>query len=157
TCSAARGRERASVGRRLGALGARSVLRFAGAAAATVAWILLAVNVVQGRTDALDRRLPVDGHPPATPTVDAVIATISALGTAPHIVGIIFIVALWAIERRFTRAAVVLLATYVVVDGVNHLMKALVGRQRPFLFAGAELHASYSFPSGHAMVSTAVY
>src|SRR5262245_30226576 len=129
TCSTAHGRERATARGRLGALSARSVLVFAGAAAATVAWIVLAVHVVEGRADAIDRRLALAIHELATPTLDAIMQTISALGTAPHIVGIIAIVALWAIERRCARAAVVLLASYVAVDGVNHLMKVLVGRQ----------------------------
>jgi len=142
---------------RVRALKPRSVLLFAGAAAATIAFVLIAVDVVEGRADAMDRTVELALHDLASPALDAVMNAVTSLGAAPHILGVIAIFALCAIERRYDRAAFVLAVNWVVVECVNLLLKELVGRHRPVLFAGAELHASYSFPSGHAMVSTAVY
>ena len=69
----------------------------------------------------------------------------------------IALVVIWALSRRFERAAFVAVANYLVVDTANLILKVAFARERPELFWGAELHVDYSFPSGHAMVSTAVY
>jgi undecaprenyl-diphosphatase len=148
---------RAAIRRHLRALTARTALLFATTAMAAIGFAAIARVVVEGHTDAWDTSVELAIHGHASPVLDEVMQTISALGAAPHILFVIALVAIWALYRRFERAAFVAIANYVVVDTTNLILKVVFARERPVLFWGAELHVDYSFPSGHAMVSTAVY
>jgi undecaprenyl-diphosphatase len=148
---------RAAVRRHLRALTARTALLFAATGVATIGFAAIARDVVAGRTDAWDTGIELAIHAHASQALDEVMRTVSALGAVPHILGVISLVAIWAMRRRFERAAFIVVANYVVVDATNLILKVAFSRERPVLFPEAELQDTYSFPSGHAMVSTAVY
>jgi membrane-associated phospholipid phosphatase len=148
---------RAAIRSHLRALTARTALLFAATGVGAIGFAALARAVVQDHTDAWDTRVSLAVHAHASPALDEVMRTISALGAAPHIIFVIALVGIWALYNRFERAAFVAVANYLVVDTANLILKVAFARERPVLFWGAELHLDYSFPSGHAMVSTAVY
>jgi undecaprenyl-diphosphatase len=62
-----------------------------------------------------------------------------------------------AVSRRF-RAAILLLAVFLTAHGLNNGAKQLVARPRPHpVNTVIGVPNSYSFPSGHALESTALY
>jgi undecaprenyl-diphosphatase len=63
----------------------------------------------------------------------------------------------WAVRRGARLLAAVLVAVAGAAEGLNVLLKLLFHRPRPDLLWAAEVSASYSFPSGHSMVSAAAY
>jgi len=148
---------RAAIRRHLLALTARTALLFAATGAAAIGFAAIARAVVQDHTDDWDTRVSLAIHEHASPALDEVMRTISALGASPHIIFVIVLVAIWALYRRFERAAFVAVATFVIVNTANLILKVAFARERPVLFWGAEMHVDYSFPSGHAMVSAAIY
>lgn len=79
------------------------------------------------------------------------------LGSVPVVIGVVALAVAWALRRGRRGVAGVLVAVASVAEGLNLLLKLLFHRSRPALFSEIVLPASYSFPSGHAMVSTAVY
>ncbi|GAA0596236.1 phosphatase PAP2 family protein [Virgibacillus siamensis] len=76
-------------------------------------------------------------------------------GTFLTLFTIIMSVVLWWIYRDFLPAVIFGLGT-LSSHGLNVLIKVVVERERPSLFAAADAEG-YSFPSGHAMMSTVCY
>lgn len=68
---------------------------------------------------------------------------------------IILSILLWQLYRDFLPAVIFGLGT-LSSHGLNVLIKVLVERERPSIFAAADAEG-YSFPSGHAMMSTVCY
>ena len=66
-------------------------------------------------------------------------------------------VAIFAVRRRAPFLAGLLIAVACAAEGLNALLKLLFHRPRPDLLWRVTLAASYSFPSGHSMVSAAAY
>ena len=72
-------------------------------------------------------------------------------------IALIVIVCAFAASRRFLPAALVILA-YLAGHGVSNGVKLLVQRERPYpVHEFSPRPKSYSFPSGHALESTALY
>jgi undecaprenyl-diphosphatase len=62
-----------------------------------------------------------------------------------------------AVSRRL-KAAIILLAVFLAAHGLNNGVKTLVARPRPHpVNAVINVPSSYSYPSGHALESTALY
>ncbi|WP_066424971.1 phosphatase PAP2 family protein [Anabaena sp. 4-3] len=92
-----------------------------------------------------------------TPVLDIIIKGITALGE-PLIflsIGSAIGINLWYNQRR--REATTLGMATVGAVGLNFLLKEIFRRARPALWDYIVNAVHYSFPSGHAMVSTAVY
>jgi undecaprenyl-diphosphatase len=82
---------------------------------------------------------------------------VTLLGSVPALALLVTLVAAWAFHRGARRIAVVLVAVSVTAQGLNSLLKLAFHRARPDVAWAAAVLRSYSFPSGHAMVSTAAY
>lgn len=128
------------------------------------AFVELADEMLEGELQELDARLlnffrnPTDATDPIGPFwFEELMRDVSALGSVPVLSLLVLgvVVTLW-MERR--RAAAAWLTTAVLgALGISTLFKNVFARARPDLIAPELLPASFSFPSGHAFLSAAVY
>jgi undecaprenyl-diphosphatase len=95
-------------------------------------------------------------HSHATPFLDAFFLAITTLGNAEVIlpVALAACLLLWHLKQR--THAVILLFAFGGAGVANFLLKLLFHRERPAFWQSAITETSYSFPSGHAMVSAAL-
>ena len=63
----------------------------------------------------------------------------------------------YVIARHATRQLKALLGVSVLTEALHLLLKSLIHRQRPHLWAGLWSLTDYSFPSGHSMGAMAIY
>ncbi|MEJ7597920.1 MAG: phosphatase PAP2 family protein [Kofleriaceae bacterium] len=89
--------------------------------------------------------------------VEAAVSHISALGSGVVTGLIVLILALYfALDGRW-RYAMLLLATAIGTGIAMAVLKAAYGRPRPSVVTGIGTPESMSFPSGHSMISMALY
>jgi membrane-associated phospholipid phosphatase len=142
--------------RRLGQFGAIVLAGFVGAIVVLYAFLWLADQVLDQETQALDLATLTYIHQFASPQLVLAAQAVSLLGSeAIWVIGIVMVVAFgW--QRRL--GAVVML---ILVAGgaqiLNDVLKAIFHRARPEPLVGFIAVQSYSFPSGHAMLSAAFY
>lgn len=134
------------------------VITFVIAIVATIAFIAIALRVVEGRFDALDRQCTLALHAIDTDVLDQVMILFTEIGSGLCLSVVIVLVALLAVRRRLWPLGVLLAANATLESITNVLLKAWFVRARPYLFADevARPH-SWSFPSGHAMSAMAAY
>jgi undecaprenyl-diphosphatase len=91
--------------------------------------------------------------------LNKLMVSVTHLGDGPVLLGIAFLAFCLLLDLRRYRTAALLAATVVLAYGVNGATKAFIARQRPTVIVPlvATEPESYSFPSGHALNSTAVY
>jgi undecaprenyl-diphosphatase len=89
--------------------------------------------------------------------MDVSMRVVTSAGSFPGIVVFTTLFSLWALRQQRRQMAVLVAATAALTEGANELLKILFGRARPVTEIEVAIPASYSFPSGHAMVSLAVY
>jgi undecaprenyl-diphosphatase len=125
-------------------------------------FIILGDEVAEGETMKFDRAiLMFFRNTPADPVgsrgVEATVMHISALGSAAvtTIVTLIAVGYLALAGRR--RFAALVLACAVGTEVWMWLLKTLYARPRPTMVTPLDPLASNSFPSGHSMISTALY
>jgi undecaprenyl-diphosphatase len=131
------------------------------AVAVALAFIKLASEVVEGETDAFDEwalraaRRHIVGS--ADSTAAEIALNITALGGYPVLALIVaFVVGFLLLQRKGWQALYVAAATAggaLLSDG----LKGLFARPRPELLDPLVSTSSWSFPSGHALVSAVVY
>src|SRR5829696_2181115 len=130
------------------------------ALAAGCLWLFggLAEDVVTG--DPLvryDKAIDVYLHSAATPPLTTFFLVITAFGSIETValIGVV-VAAFFAWRRRWLHLATWIAA---VAGGavLNHLLKGLFARPRPFFEHPLLIETSYSFPSGHAMESFVLY
>lgn len=90
------------------------------------------------------------------PGLETLARVVSALGSEVVAVLLVGLVGYFIYERRYG-AAVSLVVTTAGAQLLNDVLKALFARTRPAPVAGYIAAQSFSFPSGHAMVSAAFY
>ncbi|MDE1990510.1 MAG: phosphatase PAP2 family protein, partial [Betaproteobacteria bacterium] len=89
------------------------------------------------------------------PVIDQVMVAITELGDAAVVIPVLMVTLVWLAWQRAWRAAFYGLAAVAGASLFAFLMKITVQQTRPdTIFAGWN---SYSFPSGHATASTALY
>lgn len=124
----------------------------------------LGSEIQEGETRAFDRtlllalRTPGDAHNPIGPRwVQESARDITALGgfTVLTLVTVAGIIALLIYRRR--AQALVFGATVLLAQGAAETIKAFVDRPRPDLVSHLDMAYSASFPSGHSLMSPAVY
>src|SRR5215210_6843893 len=104
-----------------------------------------------------DRAIAAYLHSLATPPLTTFFLIVTAFGSieAVALIGVL-VAAFLAWKRRW-----LLLGTWLAAVGgsvvLNHLLKGLFARPRPFFEHPLLIETSYSFPSGHAMESLVVY
>jgi undecaprenyl-diphosphatase len=125
------------------------------AAAALLVFGLLAWAVRAGATIAWDHDWLVHAEA-AGEAVRRLSAVVTNLGSAWVLAPVVLGVAVWARRRGRRTGARVLVTGALVAETTNLLLKWVMGRERPEVFA-EHLPLTHAFPSGHAMVSTVVY
>ncbi len=117
----------------------------------------IASEVQERETTAVDRAVSLALHRLDSPLLDAVMRGITFLGSFPAVAAVVVAAAIWRVRSRDRRSAVTLILVAVVTELMNFALKHTFQRPRPSLFHEIATLHSYSFPSGHAMGSAAVY
>jgi undecaprenyl-diphosphatase len=125
--------------------------------AAAGAFARIANEVHEQETSAYDRALSLALHRLDSPIMDAAMRVFTFLGSFPAAAGVVLAVAIWLLRRRDKAGAAMLLGVAVVSELLNLALKETFQRARPSLFTEIATLHSYSFPSGHAMSSAAIY
>ncbi|MDB5166461.1 MAG: acid phosphatase [Candidatus Saccharibacteria bacterium] len=122
---------------------------------ALLAFIVLAVSV-KSQPIFFDSAFLHWIHLHATHFYDSVFLFFTTLGSAAVLgpVTVLAVILLWVRKRRYD--AVFLLCCVAGASVANVILKTLFHRVRPSLWHPSVLETSYSFPSGHAMSSSAV-
>jgi membrane-associated phospholipid phosphatase len=134
---------------------ARLLLLFTGVLVPLAAFAALAEDVVGQEDFRWDRPLLEWLHAHSSPSLDSVMVTVSRLGMWWGLIPFdLAVTAFLLVRRQWARATFFALA----VGGaglLNVLTKGLFGRARPALWLSITPAQDFSFPSGHAMGSTA--
>jgi undecaprenyl-diphosphatase len=150
-------RDRASHGRReLATGGAILVAAFLGAILALAAFVSLTDDVLESETRQWDLSGLAWLHQFASPGLTSAALGVSALGQQ-LIFAFVLGLLLWCGLQRRWGAAVALVVTVGGAQLLNDVIKQVVHRSRPIPVGAVIFGQSYSFPSGHAMVSMAFY
>ena len=95
-------------------------------------------------------------HSIANPLLDSIAVAVTHLGSAPTVVaGVLLASGLLAYKHR-KRQALFLLFCAGGTAAINVIFKLIFQRERPSLWTHIVTENSYSFPSGHAMISSAL-
>jgi undecaprenyl-diphosphatase len=130
---------------------------FPTAAAALALFSWLAYKVMRGETQRLDTVIRDAVHSWASPPLTDAMWVTTHLGSPLFVIGASLIVA-WRIARGgHGREAVLLLVLIIGADALQALLKPVFQRERPSAFFGYPDPTSYSFPSGHAVLSVCFY
>lgn len=140
------------------------LLGFFGVAAAMLAFVKLAEEMLEGDTDAFDHAVLLAIRDPTDPRrslgpawLESVARDITALGSTIVLSLITFVVAGYLALSGQRMSAVLVLASVVTGAAISSLLKAGFARPRPDLVAHGVDVFTASFPSGHAMLSAVVY
>jgi undecaprenyl-diphosphatase len=127
------------------------------AAGALVLFAWLAEEVLEGDTQLFDEQVRARLHQHATPALTAAMRFCTEFGATALLLALCVCIglALWLRQRR--RAALLLLVTLGGALALNALLKLAFHRLRPAPFFGLIAPLSYSFPSGHALLSCSFY
>jgi len=129
----------------------------AAALASLAAFAALAWLVEQSRTMTADLALRAAIHAWASPALTAAMRLISLAGTE-YLLAPLAAIPVWYWAKRGERQrAYLFVAGSLSAEGASELLKILFHRTRPEVFFGLTPAANYSFPSGHAFVSTVYY
>ena len=148
----------------LGEAGTQLLLTILGLLGALWAFLAVTGEVREGETSPLDRhillafRTPGDLGTPIGPRwLQESARDFTALGgfTALSLIVVLAVVILILLNRR--TQALILGSTAVFAQGFAELVKHLIDRPRPEIVPHLDLVYSSSFPSGHALMSPAVY
>lgn len=131
--------------------------RLHAAAVLGLVFAIFCVAVHLKLTDRFDIGVEMAVHGYDGPVLDVLMRFLTTMGT--HLVlayvAIAGCILAWRQDDR--KAAYWLLAVSGLTEAANVAVKTLFSRARPTLFEEVAPLATYSFPSGHAMTSTAVY
>jgi undecaprenyl-diphosphatase len=127
------------------------------AAFAALIFVWLAFAVVNGQTFGFDRSVREAVHSFAVPALTRVMLALTFIGTTGFIaiVGAAFV--WWLIKTSRLRDAIWLIALQISAHLVLQILQFAFHRARPDPFFGLAKPTSYSFPSGHALLSTVFY
>lgn len=141
----------------VGVLGIFLVAGLAVAVAGTGAFVALASEMREGETQAFDEAVIRWMGAHQSPTLDAIMVEVTALGTGTVVLMIVVIAALFLTlsERQYSALLLVVAASGGLL--LNGILKLGFNRPRPSIFLPAVHAVSSSFPSGHAMSSAIVY
>ena len=145
-------------------LESRALILLLGAALAGWAFLALGGEMREGETLALDRRILMSMRVPGDPSqplgshsFQEAMRDVTALGGVTVLTLITVVAALAFVFHRKLRHAGVFVAAVLIAQVASEQLKNLYGRPRPELVPHGVYVYSASFPSGHSMISTAVY
>jgi undecaprenyl-diphosphatase len=127
------------------------------AAIGTALFVALAAEVREGETQRFDEAVIRWMGAHHSPTMDAVMLEITALGTGTVVLMIVAVAALFLVLTRQKYSAILLLASSFGGLALNGVLKLGFNRPRPSIFVTTVQTVSSSFPSGHAMSAAIVY
>lgn len=134
----------------------RLLLAFSIFTGAVVIFAFLARNVASGATLSTDQQLLMAINTISSPQLDQAVIAVSATGGVAAVFLFTAVIA-FLLARQQKWQAFTQLAVGVLGAGVcNGLLKLLFERDRPQLWEWAVHESTYSFPSGHAMLSSAL-
>ena len=139
---------------------ALGLLMCAGLAAAGLALYLfagLAEEVREGDIRHFDEAVFAISKRVASPALTTFMNWVTWLGSNRFLIGAGACVVLTFLLARWRRAAWAFLLTMAGAALLNFALKLAFGRERPEPFFGTPLPESYSFPSGHALLSFCFY
>jgi undecaprenyl-diphosphatase len=127
------------------------------AALAALIFVWLAFAVVNGQTVAVDSSVRQAIHSFATPALTGLMLGFTFIGTTAFI-ALIGALCVWRlIKMSRLRDAIWLIAVQIGANLLLQILQFAFHRPRPDPFFGLPKPASYSFPSGHALLSTVFY
>ncbi len=141
----------------VGALGIFLVGGLILAAMGTALFVMLASEVREGETQAFDDTVIRWMGAHHSPTMDAVMLEVTALGTGTVVLMIVAVAALFLVLTKHKYSASLLLASTFGGLVLNGVLKLGFNRPRPSIFVPAVHTVSSSFPSVHAMSAAIVY
>jgi membrane-associated phospholipid phosphatase len=117
----------------------------------------LTEEVIMRETVGFDTRVLETLHATIPARFDWIEVGVTTLGSLPVLALVVLVGggALW--HRKAFRQLGVQVGVTLLSVTLNLLLKTGAHRVRPHLWAGPEVLTDYSFPSGHTMVSTAIY
>jgi undecaprenyl-diphosphatase len=124
----------------------------------SVVFFVLSTTVAFTPESQMEREVMMRLHTQASPLTDAVMRVLTDSGSTPAllIIGAALSLLLWK-HSGHHRPTLTLWLSLVLSEAFNLLIKFLLYRQRPQLWTRLVTAEYYSFPSGHAMVSTTFY
>ena len=127
------------------------------AAIALLLFVVIAGAVATGQTAAFDGLVRQSIHSLATPALTRVMLAFTFIGTSGFMAIACAPFVWWLIRARRRLDALWLIALPLTADLLLQTLKFSFHRQRPEPFFGLPTPDSYSFPSGHALLSTVFY
>jgi undecaprenyl-diphosphatase len=140
--------------RRFGAWLACSLIAAVGA---LVFFSWLAEEVLEGETRAFDETARSIVRNYASPTLTSFMQQVTWLGSVTWLIAFGICVAIAFIVAKWWRDVALLTVTMVGAIALNITLKLIFRRARPESFFETPLPSSYSFPSGHALLSLCFY
>jgi undecaprenyl-diphosphatase len=132
-------------------------LRFLVLASAALVFASLAGAVLAGSTAWLDAPLVALAERSRTPRLTAVMGVATWLGNGLTLAGVALVAVLLLVALRQRVPALYVAVTAGGAGVLNTLLKLSFARPRPALEVALAHAGGFSFPSGHAMASAAVY
>ena len=145
-----------AIARRVQDLGPTLTIGLVILAAGGWAFGLLAEEVAEGDTG-LDNRIANELHEHATRPLTEFFEAVTTLGNGIVLAGVAAIAAYLLARRRYHPEAVLMVLAYGGAQVLSFSLKQAFRRDRPFFTDPLATLSTYSFPSGHATVSIAVY
>lgn len=137
-------------------LGVTLLLGLAAGLLALFSFAALADAVMERDTQRLDDSALAWFRRFSSPVLDLAARVASAMGSEVVAVLLVLLLVVFVVQRRWGTAVALLLVT-AGAQLLNDVLKALFARTRPAPVVGLIPAQSFSFPSGHAMVSAAFY
>jgi len=145
-----------AIARRVQDLGATLIVGLLVLAATGWAFGALAEEVSEGDTG-LDNRIADELHEHATGPLTEFFKAVTTLGNGIVLAGVSAIAAYLLARRRSYAEAALMVLAYAGAEVLSYSLKLAFRRDRPFFTDPLATVSTYSFPSGHATVSIAVY
>jgi membrane-associated phospholipid phosphatase/protein tyrosine phosphatase (PTP) superfamily phosphohydrolase (DUF442 family) len=95
-------------------------------------------------------------HPHSTPVRDSVMVLVSQAGGSYGIVSLVGVAVVWLLLLRRWNQALFVAVAYGGAEILHLSLKAIFRRERPDLWISPAPEYSFSFPSGHALISATV-
>jgi undecaprenyl-diphosphatase len=130
---------------------------FAAAAAALVLFAWLAQQVMRHATIRFDAAIRDGLHALASPRLTLAFRVMTYLGSHFVLVPFVVLVAWYLLRAERRHAAGLLVLAAAGGELLDNILKLVFRRTRPAVFFGLVAPETYSFPSGHSMLSACIF
>jgi undecaprenyl-diphosphatase len=135
----------------------KAIVQFTVAALATIAFVWIADEMLEGNADAFDRKWALAVHAFDTPFLDKLFIALTTIGSGLCLWGTVALVSLVAIRDGRWQLSILLAGNAILAWAVNVALKASFVRERPTLFDEITRPSTWSFPSGHSMSAVQIW